>query len=394
MSLMDAYPPCLQYERPFDPTEEISEDADNLIVVTYEDNDHSRKRKIRKFRGRSVEELLFTHETFVAMMTSMMLEEDQWRIEWKNSMSLSPMKKWDIVLDENPNVPETAAGFKTLIKAMVKKMVIDADPKGTLMKAFVRGLFNKEKDIQVDDHHERIEQIFTYMEMIPGEQDHNLTDHQRNSYFLETFPVAWQRAFNASSVKLADTSTEEIRDYMIIQKLEADQQAKKTSKSVSFSAKSDRNNNGNGRGGRGRGGRGRGGRGRGRGGRGGRGTPCPRHPNGRHTDAECRLNPHNGSNAPYPMHYGGPRQFGGRGFGGRGRGRGRGEQYHMQYHPAGVPSMPPFEQYMTQQQQRPQPQSQQQQPPQQQHGYDAYANIGSFQGYQGGHWNPYTNQWE
>ena len=78
--------------------------------------------------------------------------------------------------------------------------------------------------------------------MIPGEQEHNLTDHQRNSYFLETFPVAWQRAFNASSVKLANTSTEEIRDYMIIQKLEADQQAKRNPKSVSFS-KSERGSN-------------------------------------------------------------------------------------------------------------------------------------------------------
>ena len=103
-------------------------------------------------------------------------------------------------------------------------------------------------------------------------------------------------------------------------------------------------------------------------------------------------------NAPYPMPYGGPRQFGGRGFGG-GQGRGgrdRGEQYYnMQYYPTGVPYMPPFEQYMNQQpQQQQQPLQQQSQQPQQQHGYNAYANIGSFHGYQGGHWNPYTNQFE
>ena len=81
---MDAYHPCLLYELPFNPTEEMSEDAYNLVVVNYNNN-------TAKFQGRSVEELLLTHETFVAMMKSMMLDKDDWIREWRDCIAVRPL---------------------------------------------------------------------------------------------------------------------------------------------------------------------------------------------------------------------------------------------------------------------------------------------------------------
>ena len=181
----------------------------------------------------------------------------------------------------------------------------------------------------------------------------------------------------------------EIKSYMHIQKGLADKRMK-INKQNKGSGNSERHNN-NSRGGRG--GRGRG-QSRGRGGRGERGIPCPRHPHGRHTDAECNLNPIKLGTAPYPMPQGGYRQFGGRGFNGRGGrgfgGRGRGgEQYNM-CPPVGSMPMPNLqEQYNMQQQQQQQQQSIPQQQQQQVNPYDSYLNMnyGSYQ-----NWSPYGNQ--
>ena len=47
--------------------------------------------------------------------------------------SQAPCKWQLVVLNENPNIPPTAEGFKGAVKQMIKKMVINKDPKGTLI---------------------------------------------------------------------------------------------------------------------------------------------------------------------------------------------------------------------------------------------------------------------
>ena len=71
----------------------------------------------------------------------------------------------------------------------------------------------KPKDVEVEDHADRIETICTYVDLLPG--NHNpLTDMEKTLLLFNSFPKTWRCEFtlNRSNPKLA--SEKEIKDFM------------------------------------------------------------------------------------------------------------------------------------------------------------------------------------
>ena len=190
----------------------------------------------------------------------------------------------------------------------------------------------KPKDVEVEDHADRIDTICTYIDLLPG--NHNiLTDMEKKSLLFNSFPKTWRLEFtlNWNNPELA--SEKEIKDFMEKKKEMADKEynnkekAKVKAKKIEDSKKKRQERKGN--------------------------QPCQTH-NGMHLWKDCQSNPKNqgqgGGNFIRNIRRGGFSNFNsnlnsnfngrgrgclGRGFQGKGFARGRGnpqEQYYVNHY--------------------------------------------------------------
>ena len=88
----------------------------------------------------------------------------------------------------------------------------------------------KPKDVDIEDHADRIDTICTYIDLLPGNH-HMLTDMEKKSLLFNTFPKTWRSEFtlNRNDPELA--SEKEIKDFMEKKKELADKEESHKEKS-------------------------------------------------------------------------------------------------------------------------------------------------------------------
>ena len=115
----------------------------------------------------------------------------------------------------------TKAGFKRSIKDYIKELCLDANAKGTLKQSIEKGEWIKPEDVDIANHNLRVQQLFGWIDKVPGYQDGELSNQEKHQLYVSTFPTFWGTNFNVHK-DINDTSFEEIDDYMRKQKDGAD----------------------------------------------------------------------------------------------------------------------------------------------------------------------------
>eukprot|EP00536_Pseudo-nitzschia_multiseries_P019486 jgi/Psemu1/60943/gm1.60943_g len=286
------FQPCIQYERTFD----ITEDHDShKLVVDYAKptNRLTVKKNIRRVQDLDVEEILHTYDIFVDACDDLGMPVDRWHTQWGQCLSRGPRKRWNEIV-ANGEIDHSREGFKTTVQAYINAIIPDPDAKGTMIEAFEHHHMAKPKEVSERAHFNRIDMILNYIDMLPRDNNHNLTEQQRKRMFFKTHPKSWQDSYMDTAVNFREVTILQIRDYMTRRKDRAD----KTERGKNNRTPSIREQEG------------------------GkqkdiqRGNDereiigrddcsfaqCKRHPNGNHTWEQRYFNPKNRQHSPYPQY--------------------------------------------------------------------------------------------
>eukprot|EP00536_Pseudo-nitzschia_multiseries_P005006 jgi/Psemu1/11514/gm1.11514_g len=256
------FQPCIQYEGTFN----ITEDHDShKLVVDYAKatNRSAGKKNIRRVQDLDVEEILHTYDIFVDACGDL-------------------------------GIPVDREGFKTTVRAYINAIIPDPDAKGTMIEAFEHHHMVKPKEVSERAHFNRIDTILDYIRMLPGDNDHNLTEQQRKIIFFKTRPKSWQDSYMDTAVTFREVTILQIRDYMTRRKDRAD----KTERGKNDRTPSSREQEGGEQKDIQRGNNKRENIGRDN----CSFVRCKRHPNGNHTWEQCYFNPKNRQHSPYPQY--------------------------------------------------------------------------------------------
>eukprot|EP00536_Pseudo-nitzschia_multiseries_P008874 jgi/Psemu1/21703/gm1.21703_g len=186
------FQPCIQYKRTFD----VTEDHDNhKLVVDYAriTNRSAGKKNIRRVQNLEVEEVLYTYDLFVDTCNNLGMPTNRWL---------------------NRPIKHTKEGFKATIWAYIKVITPDPDARGTMITAFEHQHMAKPMEVSKHKHFSRIDTILDYIDMLPGDDDSNLTKQQCKRMFFKTHPRSWQDAYmdtarRKSSIRDSDEEPEE-----------------------------------------------------------------------------------------------------------------------------------------------------------------------------------------
>ena len=331
MTTINKYKPCLQYKPPFDKEEGKT--------VKLKNTTNSKEGKIRLMTGSSAEEVLYTIKAFENKAMDIDLPNNQRIKEFMNCLGSKARDRWAKLIKNRRNGDFTSGQWNQAKKEWIAEYVKDKKAKETILNAWTSTKdFMKPKDVDIEDHADRIETICNYIDLLPG--DHaELTDMERKSLLFNTFPMTWCDEFTLNRNDPEQASEKEIKDFMEKRKDKADKEERTKDRAQSKSKKMEENKKkreekkGN--------------------------EPCRRH-QGTHLWKDCPSNPKNRGrgrgrsayNRNFGRGYGrapefisrtpgrgfnGPRSFGGRiNQPGRGFNRGRGppqEQYYQNNFP-------------------------------------------------------------
>ena len=84
----------------------------------------------------------------------------------------------------------TKAGFKRLIKDCIKELCLDDNAKDTLKQSIKKGEWIKPKDVNIANHNLRVQQLFSWMDQVPGYQNDVLSDKKKHRLYVLTFPTS------------------------------------------------------------------------------------------------------------------------------------------------------------------------------------------------------------
>eukprot|EP00536_Pseudo-nitzschia_multiseries_P019380 jgi/Psemu1/60429/gm1.60429_g len=289
------FQPCIQYERTFD----ITEDHDShKLIVDYAKaaNRLAGKKNIRIVQDLDVEEILHTYDIFVDACDDLGMPVERWHTQWGQCLSRGPRKRWNKIIADR-EIDHSREGFKTTVQAYINAIIPDPDAKGTMIEAFEHYHMAKPKEVSERAHFNRIDTILDNIDMLPGDNDHDLTEQQRKRMLFKTHPKSWQDSYMDTAVNFREVTILQIRDYMTRRKDRADRTEKGKNNRTPSTTSRERENDkrkdiqqGNNESKREvvrrddcfeR---------------------CKRHPNGNHTWEQCYFNPKNRQHAPYPQY--------------------------------------------------------------------------------------------
>ena len=292
--------------------------------------------------GSTVEEVLYTIKAFENKITDLNIPANRIIKEFMNCLGSKARDWWAKLVKHRDNrgdgpFPPTTKGWEQAKTEWIIEYAKDSKAKDAIISAWTAtSNYMKPKEVDIEDHADRIDTICTYIDLLPG--NHNiLTDMEKKSLLFNSFPKTWRTEFtlNRNDPELA--SEKEIKDFMEKKKEIADrkenhkEKAKAKVKKMEDSKKKRSEKKGN--------------------------QPCRTH-HGAHLWKDCPNNPKNrlrgrgifnrnpgrgfdnfNSNKSYlgrslqGRGFQG-RSFQGRGYQGRGFGRGRGhpqEQYYINH---------------------------------------------------------------
>ena len=278
MTTINKYKPCLQYKPPFD-----KEDGK---TVKLKNTSNNKEGKIRLMTGSSAEEVLYTIKAFENKAIDIDLPNNQRIKEFMNCLGSKARDRWAKMIKNRRSGDFSSNQWSLAKKEWIAEYVKDKKAKETILNAWTSTKdFMKPKEVDIEDHADRIETICNYIDLLPG--DHSgLTDMERKSLLFNTFPITWCDEFTLNRNDPEQASEKEIKDFMEKRKDKADKEdkakerAQTKTKKIEENKKKREDKKGN--------------------------EPCRRH-HGTHLWKDCPTNPKN-----------------------RGRGRGRG-QYNKNF---------------------------------------------------------------
>ena len=188
----------------------------------------TRTVEVRKCKSTSMDETLHTVDEFLIKQETSKMPWSEAIYNFSHCLGNTARMRFQKVKSKG-TYPNTKAGFERLIKDYIKELCLDANAKGTLKQSIEKGEWIKPEDVDIANHNLRVQQLFGWIDQVPGYQDGELSDQEKHGLYVSTFPTFWGTNFNVHK-DINDTSFEEIDDYMRKQKDGADCKKKQKKK--------------------------------------------------------------------------------------------------------------------------------------------------------------------
>ena len=184
----------------------------------------TRTVEVRKCKSTSVDETLHTVDEFLIERETSKMPWSEAIYNFSHCLGNTAQMRFQKVKSKG-TYQNTKAGFERLIKDYIKELCLDVNAKGTLKQSIEKGEWTKPEDVDIANHNLRVQQLFGWIDKVPGYQDGELSDQEKHRLYVSTFPTFWGTNFNVHK-DINETSFEEIDDYMRKQKDGADRKKK------------------------------------------------------------------------------------------------------------------------------------------------------------------------
>ena len=185
MTTINKYNPCIDYKPPFDKEEGTS------IKLKI----GSREGKIRLMKGSSVDKVLYTIKVSKNKIIDLsIILTNRFIKEFMNCLG-SKARDWWVKLIKNrgEDFPLTLEGWAEAKSKWILEYAKDNKAKDAIISAWwtLTSDYLKPKEVDKEDHADRVETICTYIDLLPG--NHNILTHmEKKSLLFNTFPKTWK----------------------------------------------------------------------------------------------------------------------------------------------------------------------------------------------------------
>lgn len=241
------YEPCLTYVRQFNPS---IGDLHTVVVdyeITAKDKKtfaKQRKGTIRKFQGECVEELLYTIDNFHTIRQDLKIDDNDIHNEFGKVLGHGPRKRWkELPKISSFSYSRDTNGLNEALSDFIKTYAKDTMAKDTMLSSLEHGSFRKPLETSVVEHINRCEMLFDYIDLLQGDRTTKISEKERKMYFFKSFPNAWKEAFIKTAKDLYSCDLEDMKEFMMRQKVSADSEDQKRKKQEEKKKKNNNNNN-------------------------------------------------------------------------------------------------------------------------------------------------------
>eukprot|EP00536_Pseudo-nitzschia_multiseries_P005976 jgi/Psemu1/14126/gm1.14126_g len=129
---------------------------------------------------------------------------DRWHTQWGQCLSQGLRKRWNKIIADRV-LDHSREGFKTTVRgAYINAIIPDPDAKGTMIEAFEHYHTAKPREVSERAHFNRIDTILDHINMLPRDNNHDLTEQQRKRMFFKTHPKSWQDSYMDTAVNFRE----------------------------------------------------------------------------------------------------------------------------------------------------------------------------------------------
>lgn len=186
----------------------------------------TRMVEVRKCKTTAVDETLHTVDMFLIERKNSNMEWSEAIYNFSNCLGNTARLRLQKVKNaRRGGYPNTQAGFELLIKHYIKELCLDDNVKGTLKQSIKKGEWIKPEEAEIANHKLRVQQLFSWMDQVPGYQNDNFSEQEKHQLYVLTFPTSWQTNIDVQK-NVDNTSFNEINNYMRKQKDGADKKKK------------------------------------------------------------------------------------------------------------------------------------------------------------------------
>ena len=138
----------------------------------------TRRIEVRKCKTTEVDETLHTVDEFLVERETSDMPWSEAIYNFSHCLSNTARMRFQKVKGQG-TYDNTEDGFKQLIKAYIKELCLDANAKGTLKQSIEKGEWIKPKDVDIANHNLRVQQLFGWIDQVPGYQNEALSKQEK-----------------------------------------------------------------------------------------------------------------------------------------------------------------------------------------------------------------------
>ena len=149
---------------------------------------------------------------------------DEHRInQFQMSLRTAPRAVWNQLQTDRSGGTFKEEDWEIAKKEFIQQYTEDENARDTVLAAFTTGDFLKPTEDSVKDHHTRITEICSYINMLPSTINETLlTERQKKNLFFNTFPKSWRTDYMSSAHDIHKATLLQVKTYMALKKLEMD----------------------------------------------------------------------------------------------------------------------------------------------------------------------------